>query len=408
MSFHERFLRTLQADYPGTGERADLRERVSPHLLCPSVLDLPSAWKDTAQRIATALFTLRQSERYRAYVADRLVVGGRPVFQDPGNFSALSCLDFHVAAEGTLKLIEYNTNASASLIADLLYKTHGLPNGYSSDFREVATETFAAELAAQNRDAVAASAIVDEKPETQRLHIEFLLYQELFARQGWTTRIADPAEFRFADGRLLLGDETISLVYNRHTDFYFESAAMRPIAEAFRSKAATVSPNPFEYMLLADKERMQDITPFVEDEGIELESRFGLVRKHSLEIARALLRTHGVSSFPTPDDAWAERKKYFFKPKRSFGGKAVYRGGTVSRTVFETQVLRNDYVAQEYAPAPTVTLAPAADQPGGEFKYDLRFFVYRDRIQLACARLYQGQATNSQTPGGGIAAIRWT
>lgn len=407
MNFYERFLEKLKAEYPRTGALDELRERLSPNLICPVALEVPSSLRETAQRVATALFALRQSDRYRRYIREKLSAKGRPVFADPGNFSALSCLDFHVAGDGKLKLIEYNTNASVSLISDLLYKTHGLPTGYAGDFRAVAIETFAAELAAQNRSSNAV-AIVDENPAAQRLYIEFLLYQELFAKYGWKARIANPGEFRFTGERLLLGDETIGLVYNRHTDFYFQSSPLKPIADAFMARAATVSPNPFEYMLLADKERLEDITPFSEDEGLELEARFGLVRKNSLEIARALLKTHDISSFPTIEDAWAERKKYVFKPKRSYGGKAVYRGSTVTRNVFETQVMRNEYVAQEYIPAPTVKLEPSADHPGGEFKYDMRFFVYRDRVQLACARLYQGQTTNSQTVGGGVAAIRWT
>jgi hypothetical protein len=69
------------------------------------------------------------------------------------------------------------------------------------------------------------------------------------------------------------------------------------------------------------------------------------------------------------------------------------------------QILAGDYLAQEYVPPSTLTI-PVEEKPT-EFKYDLRFYAYQDRIQLACARLYQGQMTNSHTPGGGIAAIEW-
>jgi hypothetical protein len=38
-------------------------------------------------------------------------------------------------------------------------------------------------------------------------------------------------------------------------------------------------------------------------------------------------------------------------------------------------------------------------------KYDVRCFVYAGKIQLLAARLYQGQATNFRTPGGGFAPV---
>ena len=43
---------------------------------------------------------------------------------------------------------------------------------------------------------------------------------------------------------------------------------------------------------------------------------------------------------------------------------------------------------------------------GEEYKFDLRFYVYRDALQLMVARVYQGQVTNLRTPGGGFAAVR--
>jgi len=42
---------------------------------------------------------------------------------------------------------------------------------------------------------------------------------------------------------------------------------------------------------------------------------------------------------------------------------------------------------------------------GRPMKVDLRVFVYNGAIQFLSARLYQGQTTNFQTPGGGLAAV---
>ena len=60
------------------------------------------------------------------------------------------------------------------------------------------------------------------------------------------------------------------------------------------------------------------------------------------------------------------------------------------------------YVAQ--------TLAPPAERRiqidglARNLKFDLRNFVYRGRVQLVLARLYQGQTTNFRTQGGGFTA----
>ncbi|MCM2281193.1 MAG: hypothetical protein NDI61_05030 [Bdellovibrionaceae bacterium] len=405
-TFYDRYIEALQKLYPRAGSAADLRERLSPTLISQEVLELPVALAGSARNIVAAFFALRQSSQYREFVTTQLRNAGRPTVADPGNYSALTCFDFHSTPDGQLKLIEINTNASASLIVDLLYRVHGVPNLFSPDFRAEIADTFALEARLQGR-AIKTAAIIDEEPTQQRLFIEFQMYAEIFGERGWTTDILDPRELKVQNGCLRSADREFDLVYNRHTDFYFETEALSSVAAAFRDKQATISPNAFEYMLLADKERMQDLTPFTADNGLELESRFGLSADHAAHIARALLKSHDLSSFPSPDDAWAERKKYFFKPKRSFGGKAVYRGSSISRTVFENQVLKNEYIAQEFAPAPAVKLNSSPGQPGGEFKYDLRFYTYQDRIQLACARLYQGQTTNTQTPGGGLTAIRW-
>src|SRR5690606_35694982 len=120
--------------------------------------------------------------------------------------------------------------------------------------------------------------------------------------------------------------------------------------------------------------------------------RLALADEHREAIGRALIRTVDVQDFASADDLWAERKRWFFKTKQSFGGKAAYRGASISKSAFEL-VTTGPYLAQEYVPAPHCR-PDGADQ---DFKYDLRFYVYRDRVQQICARLYRGQLTNVQT-----------
>ena len=392
-NFYERYIAQLQKRYPETARILNLKERVSPTLICPYKIELPRSMADQAARIVRAFFKLR-SIRER----DRELSERHPRVVDPGNTSVLMSYDFHVDESSNLRLIEINTNASASLLSDLLYDVHSLKNPFCEKFEEDIISCFKreAELALPDRE-VRFAVITDENPQEQRMFVEFLMYEELFRRSGWAVSIADTREFSFTDEfGLRLGDKTVDLVYNRHTDFYFEAEASRALHSAMMARVACITPHPHEYRLLADKERLLELS---KDGAIDA---LPLSEEERDVLRCTLIRTVDVRDFPSADELWKERKHWFFKTKQSFGGKKAYRGANMSRGAFE-RVVSGPYLAQEYVPASTIR-PTGSDQ---EFKYDLRFFVYNDRIQLACARLYQGQLTNAQTPGGGLAAIEW-
>lgn len=396
MSFYETFLSTFETQYPETARALVLRERLTPLLFCPVAVKLSRQLADQAMTFAQAAFALRQIETRR-----RSLEALTPPTLDPGNFSALMSYDFHVAGDGRLRLIEINTNAGMSLMADLLYQLNGLPNRFGENFQREIVETFKSEftLAFPSRERrLERIAIVDEAPESQKLLVEFYAFRELFGREGIETLIADPGEMEFADGELRLGGKRVDLVYDRDTDFYLESERSHALLAAMMARAACITPHPHEYRLLADKERLMELASPGAIEALALSD------EHKAALRSAIIPAYSVQEIKDPDELWSRRKKLFFKPKRSYGGKAAYRGASISRPVF-AQILAGDYLAQEYVPPSTLTI-PVEEKPT-EFKYDLRFYAYQDRIQLACARLYQGQMTNSHTPGGGIAAIEW-
>ena len=326
--------------------------------------------------------------------------------------------DFHIDSDGALRLIEINTNASLSLLVDELHRFQKIENVFSKEFKSEILATFTQEF---NEARAAGSfkssdrsphgstdlkriGIVDENPTAQRLFIEFAMYQELFATAGWDAKFFDPTELRFVDGQLQAkhhvatdeddADGPLDLIYNRNTDFYFSAETSRALREAMMAKAAAITPHPYEYRLLGDKDRLLELS----DDGF-LQS-LPLSDEDRAAISRSLIRTIEVKNVE-PEWMWKERKGYFFKPRRSHGGKAVYRGSSTSRGTFHS-ILAGDYLAQEMVPPPVVTF-----EGEEEMKYDLRFYVYRGKIQLSCSRLYRGQMTNSQSPGGGVAPIRW-
>jgi hypothetical protein len=397
-SFYEAFLKQAALDYPETSGSYGLRDKLSSNLISPHVTELPASYRHQAQEIVNAFFALRNSPSWLERQKNV-----EPALQDPGNASILMSYDFHVDASGQLRLIEVNTNASLSLVVDLIHRVHGIDNPFSANFREELLDCFSRELkdsAAQSGQAASGGikniAIVDETPEQQRLFAEFKLFQELFGTRGWHADFFDPTQLKFSNGQLTGNDQRIDLVYNRDTDFYFKKESSQSLRLAMEEKAACITPHPFEYRLLADKERLLELS------REEILNASEISESEKEVIRKTLIRTVDIHSIPA-EQLWKERKKWFFKPRNSHGGKAVYRGSSTSRTTFE-QILGREYLAQEMVPPAVLKFKNEAE----EFKSDLRFYVYRNRIQLACARLYRGQMTNAQTPGGGVSVINWT
>lgn len=364
-------------------QKEKLDELISPQLLSPFEIRLPQSVLKEAQDFVHACFLLRENKSYQAALSDEIARRG---LKDPGNKAICMSYDFHVDANGSLKLIEINTNASFLALGSEMYKMRGLSmpvSGFQMDDLKACIET---EMKLNGKPASGFQvAIIDEEPEQQRLFSEFLIYQSYFQKWGWKTVIADYRNVPAVD-----------FVYNRLTDFYFEQDASKKLREQFLNKSICYSPNPFEYMLLADKQRMIDWSN--EDFWAKLDGGVQAFRpavQKNLPFAKDI---HANSA----EDVWSERKKFFFKPKRAFGAKQSYRGANISRRAFD-EILNADFIAQEFVPAPELKF----QTPDGEqaFKYDLRFYAYQDQVQMVVARIYQGQVTNLKTPYGGFAPV---
>jgi hypothetical protein len=143
LSFYDEYVQTLEKEYPNTAKAGRVRELLSATLVCPHIIKLPKVIREEAQAAVEAFHELRLSEKYQAFVATQLTSEAEHLFF-AGNYSALMCFDFHWTHQNKLKLIEINTNASVSLIGDLSYKTHGLKNIYSDDFKKEILSTFKA------------------------------------------------------------------------------------------------------------------------------------------------------------------------------------------------------------------------------------------------------------------------
>ncbi len=310
--------------------------------------------------------------------------------------------DFHLDPSGP-RLIEINTNAGGGLLNARLLdaqiaccpqvpgrgaQRHAVEKDFVAMFRE--------EWRLSHGDApLRRIAIVDETPAEQFLAPEFELFRQLFEAHGIAACICAPEALLFDGTHLKLDGEVIDLVYNRLTDFALDEGSNAALRAAYLADAVVLTPHPRAHALYADKRNLVALSDdgWLQSIGVDA-------------VDRALLRacvphTEEV----TPENAasfWTTRKQWFFKPEAGFGSKATYRGDKVTRRVFE-EIALGGFIAQALVPPSERRLM--VDGVEQRLKLDLRNFVYRNRVQLVSARLYQGQTTNFRTRGGGFAAV---
>jgi hypothetical protein len=383
-SIREKVLERLQLDFPALTEEK-MAPLISENLFSPFKMELPGGLLEQAQEFVQVCYAIRNKPEYQRLLEPEIEQHG---LKDPGNRAIAMSYDFHVSDNGELKLIEINTNASFLALGHWMYLAHELPSPISDFSPKEIGENIVTELKLFGRSTTSPRiAILDEKPKEQRLYAEFLLYQELLKSQGFQTEICDISEIQ----------KNLDLIYNRYTDFYLEEERSKDLRLLFLNKDVCFSPQPFEYLLLADKQRMIDLRTenFV--------AQLNLSPEDKKTLWRHLPEAQELNS-QNAEDLWAIRKKLFFKPKRSFGAKQSFKGASISRKAFD-EISNQNLLAQEFIPAPEhVFQTPDGDL---KFKYDLRFYVYQDRVQSVVARLYQGQVTNLRTTHGGFAPVRF-
>lgn len=368
-------------------------------LISPACIQIPKTFADQIQNFVREIYTFSHSQTYdEKFRVNSLDVGK---ISSPQT-SVLMSYDFHFDFESmTPKLIEINTNAGAYLFSHLAYSAQNLENPFGLDSLQILKESFIQEAKLGPGSRLDPFAIVDHKIPEQKMNLEFYMYLDLLRTLGVRGTIAEVGELNFEsstktlclnspEGEALGG---ISFVYNRHTDFLFESELSSPLKSAYLNGSTTISPNPREYLRLADKNLLKEWqTP---------ENRGSLPK----EVLNCLLESFTPKNFASTEALWAQRKKYFFKPKNSFGSKSAYKGSSISKTVFQ-RMIEDDCLVQEYIAPPEVELEIFGETK--RWKYDVRVFAYEDSLQFAAARIYQGQLTNFQNPYGGITPIQFS
>lgn len=310
--------------------------------------------------------------------------------------------DFHLGANGP-RLIEINTNAGGAFLNALAAAERMMccvrPGKAPADV----FDAFVTDVAAMfEREWMLFGrprplhhiAIVDEAPEKQYLHPEFLLAKRMLEARGYRVTIADPSELAFDGDVLTLAGVPVDLVYNRLTDFTLHQPANAALRAAWQAGSVSVTPNPSHHARLADKALLTYLSDpsFLRSIGA---AETDIAALDVVPKAR-LACTYDAA------DLWSARKGFFFKPKDGHAGKAVYRGDKLTRSVFEGMEPCGTIVQERCDPS---TRAVNLDGTVLTRKMDVRLYTYAGALLLPAARLYDGQTTNFRTPGGGFAPV---
>ena len=375
MSVNTRFVDFLHKKYP-TLPRMETSDR----MICSSPIPMKPKIFDKIKSEIAAYSKLRDwTIKYKKHIYEKnkLIV--------PPNFAVCNSFDFHVDMNDDIHLIEINTNAAFMALGLNLYEFFDRQN--LVNFNEASlVEMFKQEqqLAGASNNCIY---IIDEKPQEQRMYFEFLLFKEIFKKHGLDCEIVDAT-----DNDAVKNIPVGSLVYNRYTDFYLSENKSKLLKERFNNSEIFLSPQPWDYFLLADKERFLDWTA-----QIEVPRPSSLLSAFDLDVE-------------PPEKIWPLRKDLFFKPKSSFGSKGVFKGASVTKKVFDS-FFGNHFIAQKLALPAEIDIAVDLEKDGAsvreihKMKYDLRCYTYREELQMIIARVYQGQTTNLRTEGGGFTIV---
>ena len=369
-----------------------------PHLFAAAPLFVSAAQVEQMRAVVAAVEQVVALPAWRNTVLQHAPEVGRHAPRAKGVFMGY---DFHLNADGA-HLIEINTNAGGAFLNILLLQSQretALPGEAAAldNLEQVFFDMFRNEWRLERGDApLQTVAIVDERPQQQFLYPEFVLARQMFERAGIAALIADPSELEVRADGLYCREHKVDLIYNRLTDFFLQQHAALGVA-CQSGDLAVVTPHPYAYALYADKYNLTLLT----DAGIL--RTMGAADEAIATLQAGIPQTRAVRMEDT-EHWWKERKQRFFKPARGFGSKGTYRGDRLTKRVFG-EIMRGEYVVQEFAAPGERMLCMEGVEPAS-LKSDVRCYVYDGKIQFFAARLYQGQATNFRTMGGGFALVR--
>lgn len=364
------------------------------HNLSPTIVPLPVIALMRMIKLVRLLNRIRLLPSYLGQIYPQSPDVAR---YNPGHDAVMMCYDFHLE-NGMPRLIEVNTNAGGGMLA-YLAKNPSMPAKHTSlseKLKNRLLQTFADEMFAYSSgcyDKPTRIVILDETPDKQPLYAEMCAFADLFRDWGVPTDIVAPQQLTANHKGVWLDGKPVDMIYNRHCDFYLQNEELAGLRQAYLAGKVCLTPNPYMYFLLADKRRM------ILWSDPASRTSWDLSEKEGWLLDRVVPKSFLLADLPL-EQAWLSRKQYVFKPVDSYGSRGVLIGAKMTRKRFDGLPMQTTLVQDWLPPSMTET----ADHE--LMKTDFRLFVYRNRVFGITARLYRGQVTNMNTPGGGFARIR--
>ena len=362
------FFQYLQENFPESFGEIKEKNLIGPHFLSPFTVKLPKSLLTQVKKLVTTLYEIKESEDYQSKLPEK------PDWRVwPKTPCLLTCFDFHYSEQTGLKLIEINTNASLFISTQIFMEAQG--EASPDPGMKSLLKSFEKSFSLQPGDPIH---ILDRQPKDEGLYFEFLLFQQWLRSHNYKANILALEDYPLQKPKN---------IYNRFTDFYFSEPGSKLLNEDYIKEKVRFSPNPREYFLLSDKKRYKLLRDQL---------------KNHKDLINIIPVSKSFSEFENKETLWTERKKYFFKPSESFGGKGAFKGKSISRRTFD-KIYAPDFIAQQLCPAGQKTF----DYEGQPvtMKFDLRFYSFEGKIQSYVARLYRGQTTNMKTEMGGLAPL---
>ena len=391
--FYKKYQELLSKFYPLAGS-TDFSQLVSPF-----VVNIPFFVVDEIKKTIKILYKTAHLKAYKEYLEEKKAFGAEYLKAPAPSSSVLMSYDFHWSKDLGLKLIEVNTHSAAFLMSELASQAHNvLQNPGLDNLKQSFEDEWAdfLKLTKKTPKQPAHFVIMDQEITKQKMYVEFLMFKDFFKKfLNWPCELIESSEIKLDSENSHLVDDKgqkIDMIYSRSTDFYLSS--LPAVKKAFMKGAVCLSPHPVEYFLLADKSRLCDWS------SLDFFKKLNLRSEDINWLKKILPKAFLVKSF-SRGQLWKERKKFFFKPLRSYRGKSVYKGKSITQEIFNRIIEEQDFLCQELAP-PGFFI----DSKNIKWKYDIRAFVYKDQVQYLSARVYQGQMTNSLDKYAGWACLK--
>ncbi len=395
LKFQKKYKALVKKTYPNA-----IKGNLSVYPVSPFIISIPKKTKQKIKKVVKILYHITRLKNYiHCIQTSETDLQNLPHCLRSG---LLMSYDFHWnEEEENLHLIEVNTNSSSYLLSDLVDQVHGKKTQALSVLKKSFQEEwnlFIKKKSHANKPYAVPSCVViaDHQIKKQKRYIEFLMYRDWINSWGWPCQLHEISTLDWHPNKKWLitqNQKKVDMIYNRCTDFYLKNYLN--IKKVFLNSQCCISPNPLEYLLLADKQRLCEWC------NVDFLNQLNL-KPSEQKLIKSILPFTGLISPLLFEQLWVKRKEFFFKPLRKHGGKDVYSGETLTKKTFN-KLIQQLGVYQKNIPSGIVK--SNRHNSDRKWKYNIRAYVYKDQVQHLTARVYQGQISNYRILGSGFASV---